>query len=202
MEQEAQNAPNRCVLGLFLFSDKEVKRKVKMREIFNYDNPTYAPLREPARAVTGAFGAANKWLDTVQEGIYIEAGLKHTADAVHGIAHKMLAWLDVFSDLLHERHLMTEYPETPELDADVRDMDATFQLIVDVLDSVQDALEKFHAATDNGTHRPMCIKTEEIMLLVSAEYTKILAMWQMWDSGVSASSFDNWVLHLTEGGVA
>lgn len=171
------------------------------RERFSYENPAYEPLRESARAVTSAFSNANKWLDTVQEGIYIETGMKHTADAIHGIAHKMLAWLDVFSDLLHERHLMTEYPMTDELDAQVRDMDSTFELIVDILDSVQNGLEAFYSATDNAEFRPMCLKIEELMLLNSAEYTKVLAMWKMWDSGVSASSFDNWVLHLEDGGV-
>ena len=187
--------------GSFYFELQGSEIKVKLKEIYSYDNPVYKPLREPARAVTSAFSNANKWLDTVQEGIYIETGMKHTANAIHGIAHKMLAWLDVFSDLLHERHLMTEYPQTEEIDTEVRDMDATFELIVDILDSVQEGLEAFHAATDNGKFRPMCLKIEELMLLNSAEYTKVLDMWKMWDMGVGESSFDNWVLHMEDGGV-
>lgn len=175
---------------------------MKLREQYNYENPRFSALREAARAVTGAYGSANKWLDTVQEGVYIEMGMKHTADVIHSLAHLALRWLDAFSDILHERHLRTEYPATEELTEDIHDMDRVFEVVTGILGEIQEALEIFRSKADTPELRPLALKTEELMMQCSAEHTKILEMWQMWDSGVSVTSYDNWVLHLGEGGVA
>lgn len=174
---------------------------MKLREIYNYDNPNFAALRDAARTVTGAYGSANKWLDTVQEGVYIELGMKHTADVIHRLAHLALRWLDEFSGILHERHLRTEYPATEELTEEIRDVDRVFEVVIGILDEIQEALEVFHTAAGTMELMPMALKTEDLIMKCSAEYTKILEMWQMWDTGVSATSFENWVLHLNEGGV-
>ena len=167
-----------------------------IRDNYGYENARYAMLKQPSIDVTSAFGRANHFLDTVQEGVYIETGMMYTSRYIHNVAHKMLAWLDDFSDILHERHLMTIYPPVPELIEDVRDMDTVFEIIIRIFDEVQEALEAFHAATDNGALRPLCIKTENLMMEVSAEYTNILAMANMWEKGNSYASYDKWVKSL------
>ena len=170
-----------------------------IREFYGYDNPTYAALEEPSRKVTSEFGRANHFLDTVKEGVYIEAGLIHTSDYIHNVAHKMLQYLDEFTDILHERHLMTIYPPIGELVEDVRDMDRVFEIVLAILDDVQSALDDFHkAAETNPATRPLALKTEDLMMKVSAEYTGILELALMWEKKPSCSSFDGWVMHKME----
>jgi hypothetical protein len=172
---------------------------MKAKEVFDYKNPTYAPLKEPAKEVVGAYQTAARFFDTVQEVVLIEHGLIHTARAVHKVAHLFPQRFDAYIDMLHERHLMGIYPATPELVEPINDMDKAFEIIIGVLDDIQEALEKFHAVTDNAMFRPMALKTEELMLQNSQEYTKFLNMWVMWDMSDSKTSFDNWVLHMEEG---
>lgn len=173
----------------------------KLKDTYNYDNEPFASVRETARGVTGAFGAQNKWLDTMQEWLFIEAGLKHTSDLIHGIAHRALVYLDEFSDILHERHLATEYPATPELAETFGDPSDVFEKVLAVLDRTGEALKRFRDAAETANLDPMALATENLMMKVSAEQTVVLALWQMWDQGMSASSFDNWALHYKEGGV-
>ena len=169
---------------------------MKARDIYNYDSEPYAALRDPARNVVAAYQQAARFLDTVQESVYIEHGLVHTARVLHNLAHEMPKRFDEFGDMLHERHLMTEYPATPELTERVEDMDKAFEIVIAVLDDIQAALESFREVTDNATFRPMALKAEELMLQNSRDYTRILDMWAMWDKSDSATSFDNWALHL------
>lgn len=173
----------------------------KLKEIYNYDNEPFFSLRDAARAVTGAFGAQNKWLDTMQEWLYIERGMKHTSDLVHGIAHRALVYLDEFSDILHERHLATEYPATPELDERFEDPSEIFEAVISALEKTGAALKRFRDAANDANLAPLAISTETLMAKVSGEQTVVLALWQMWDQGMSAASFDNWALHYKEGGV-
>lgn len=173
----------------------------KLKDFYNYENEPFSSLRDAARAVTGAFGAQNKWLDTMQEWLYIERGMKHTSDLIHGIAHRALVYLDEFSDILHERHLMTEYPATPELDEDFNDPSEIFEAVISAVERTGAALKRFRDTANELNLAPLAISTETLMAKVSAEQTVVLALWQMWDQGVSASSFDNWALHLKEGGV-
>ena len=170
-----------------------------IRDNYGYENAKYAMLKQPSIDVTSAFGRANHFLDTIQEGVYIEAAMPYTSRYIHNVAHKMLKWLDDFSDILHERHLMTIYPPVPQLDEDVRDMNRVFEIVIQIFDEVQEALESFHSACETSAMRPLAIKTENLMMDVSAEYTNILAMANMWERGVSHSSYDNWVLHLMTG---
>lgn len=172
---------------------------MKARDLYNYDNEAFGVLREPARQVVAAYQQAARFLDTVQESVYIEHGLVHTARMLHNLAHEMPKRFDEFGDMLHERHLMTEYPATPELTERVEDMDKAFEIAIAVLDDVQEALEAFHAVTDTAAFRPMALKTEELMLQNSRDYTRILNAWVMWDENPGKTSFDNWVLHLTGG---
>lgn len=39
---------------------------------FSYENPIYAPLKESARKVISAYQKAARWLDAIQEWLYIE----------------------------------------------------------------------------------------------------------------------------------
>lgn len=170
----------------------------KLTEIYGYGNPAFQPLKDPARGVIEAYQNAARFLDTVQERVYIRMGLVHTARMIHDLAHEMPKRFDVFSDMLHERHLEAIYPATPELTEEIPDMDRAFEIVTGVLEDIQAALERFHAVTDNAAFRPMALKTEELMLRNSEDYTRFLEAWAMWDNLGGASSFDNWVLHLKE----
>lgn len=172
-----------------------------MKEKFSYDNPKFGAIREAARGVTAAFGAQNKWLDTIQEWFYIERGMKHVSNLIHGIAHRALVYLDEFSDILHERHLATEYPYTPELDEEFADPADAFSAVIDILDETGAALSKFRETAEIKRLYPMALSTENLMMKVSAEQTAVLALWKMWEQGVSAASMDNWALHYKDGGV-
>lgn len=171
---------------------------MKAKEYFSFENPKFAELKEPAKAVVDAAQRVNRFLDTVQEWFYIE-GVPFTSMFFHKISHEYPLVFDRFIDMLHERHLMGIYPATPELTEDIEDADKAFEIAIGVLDEFQDALEAFHAATDNAEFRPMALKTEEFMLQNSGYYTKILEAWFMWDKTNSASSFDSWVKHLDGG---
>lgn len=173
----------------------------KLSEYYNYENERFAPLRNAAREVTGAFGAQNKWLDTMQEWLFIERGMKHTSDIIHGIAHRALVYLDEFSDVLHQRHLATEYPGTAELDERFTDPSEIFEAAIEAIDRTGRVLKEFRDRANEADLAPLAITTEAIMEKVSREQTVVLALWQMWDQGMSASSFDSWALHLKEGGV-
>ena len=109
-----------------------------IRDNYGYENAKYALLKQPSIDVTSAFGRANHFLDTIQEGVYIEAAMPYTSRYIHNVAHKMLKWLDDFSDILHERHLMTIYPPVPQLDEDVRDMNRVFEIVIQIFDEVQE----------------------------------------------------------------
>lgn len=168
---------------------------MNFRETYGYGNPFYAPIRDPARAVIAAYQTANRFLDTAQEYAYIEEGMPNLAAAIHRQAHKYPLRFDDFADMLHERHLMAEYPATPELDwrEELKSVNDVFALVLRVMDSIHEALEGFRNATDNGGFREMALKAEELMLQNSQDCTKFLEAWARWDTdGGSKTSFDSW----------
>lgn len=169
---------------------------MRAKEYFDYQNPKFAALKEPARAVVDAAQRVNRFLDTVQEWFYIEAAMPFTSEFFHKISHQYPKIFDAFVEMLHERHLMGFYPATPELTEDIENADKAFEIAIGVLDEFHEALEGFHAATDNAQFRPMALRTEEFMLQNSGYYTKILQAWEMWDQSNSTSSFDNWMRNL------
>ena len=170
-----------------------------IKETYNYDNEPFAALRDSARGVVAAYQDAARFLDTTQENVYINMGMKHLAHKIHLLAHEMPKRFDDFGDMLHERHLMVEYPATSELVEKIETPDEAFTVVISVLDNVQDALERFREATDNAVFRPMALKAEELMTQNSRDYTKFMEMAAMWENGgISAASFDNWVLHLED----
>ena len=98
----------------------------KLRDIYHYENPRFSPLRDAARRATAAYQNAARGLDTLKEWVLVEFGLVHTADAIHRLAHEQPKRFDVIGDILHQRHLMQEYPETPEYRERPEDMDGVF----------------------------------------------------------------------------
>lgn len=167
----------------------------KARDLFNYDNEKYQPLMDASRAVVKAYQDANRFLDTTQEYVYIEQGMRYFSKMIHKQAHKYPVQFDKFTDMLHERHLMAEYPSTPELDwkEEFKDLGDVFALIIRVFDNIQEALEGFRNVTDNASFRAMALFVEELMLENSRDYTLFLEAWFRWDNdGGSKTSFDSW----------
>ena len=103
---------------------------MKLADVFNYENSMFSPLRDPARRVTAAMQQANRSLDALKEYVLIEIGLVHTSDAIHELAHKQPGYFDQIGDLLHQRHLMQEYPATEEYTKRPKDMDEVFSRLV------------------------------------------------------------------------
>ena len=169
-----------------------------VRETYSYDNPKFAVLRDPARDVIAAYQNGNRFLDAIQEFCLIEEGMPNLSKAIHLQAHKYPARFDAFADMLHERHLMAEYPETPEMDwrEELKGLDDVFRCVIGAMDEIHDALERFRSVVDNGDFRPMALFAEELMTQNSADYTLFLEMWARWDNdGGSKTSFDSWVAH-------
>ena len=172
-----------------------------VRDMYTYDNPAFAVLRDPARAVIAAYQDGNRVLDTIQEYVLIEEGMPNLSRAIHLQAHAYPARFDDFADMLHERHLMAEYPATAEMDwrEELKGLDDVFRCILAAMEDIHDALEAFRAVVDNAKFRPMALKAEELMTQNSADYTKFLEMWARWDTdGGSRTSFDSWVRHYAE----
>ena len=97
--------------------------------------------------------------------------------------------------MLHENHLMAEYPGTDELDwrESLKSLDDVFELIMQTFDGINAALEKFRKATDTPDFRAMSLKTEELMLRNSTEGKVFLELWFRWaNDGGSKTSFDSW----------
>ena len=166
------------------------------KEFYSWQNPIYAPLRDPARAVIAAYQDANRFYDTVQEFVYIELGMVFLSRFIHARAHDFPKKFDRFIEMLHEHHLMGEYPPTGELDfkRELQSVEDVFSVLIRVLDHIQEALERFHAQTDNEKLRPMAIFTEELMMENSRERTRILSIWNRFSSDPgSLSSFDSWI---------
>ena len=165
------------------------------KEIYNFDNPKFAELREPMRDVIRMYQNANRWFDTTQEYVYIEQGMIYLSEIIHRQAHEFPKRFDAFGDMLHEKHLMAEYPGTDELDwrESLKSLDDVFELIMQTFVGINAALEKFRKATDTPDFRAMSLKTEELMLQNSAEGKMFLELWFRWaNDGGSKTSFDSW----------
>ena len=169
-----------------------------LRENYSYDNPKFSVLRDPSRGVIAAYQNANRYLDAIQEYVLIEEGMPYLSMAIHKQAHKFPARFDKFADMLHERHLMAEYPATPEMDwrEELKELDDVFRCIMSAMDEIHEALEAFHEVVDNASFRPMALFSEELMAENSADYTFFLELWARWDNEHgSKTSFDSWVAH-------
>lgn len=174
---------------------------MKLRDRYGWEKPLYAGLRDKARTVVGAYQNAARHLDALQEFVYIEIGLVHTAHKIHNLAHEMPKRFDAFGEMLHENHLMTEYPATPEFPNMYEDMDEVFDNIAGVLDEIQMALHAFREEAEKDARLlPMALVAEDLMVENSQSRTLFNEMWAMYDdTTVSATSFDNWVKDLDDG---
>lgn len=174
---------------------------MKLADVFNYENSMFSPLRDAARKVTAAMQNANRGLDALKEWVLIEMGLVHTSDAIHAVAHKQPAYFDTIGDILHQRHLMQEYPATEEYTMRPDDMDGVFEEIMRLLRENDEALKDFIRVCDENAQYALARQAETIQIENSEDCTKFLMAWQMYDmTDASATSYDNWILHLFEGG--
>ena len=174
---------------------------MKIADVFNYENEMFSPLRDAARKVTAAMQSANRGLDALKELVLIEMGLVHTSDAIHAVAHKQPGYFDRIGDILHQRHLIQEYPATEEYTKRPEDMDGVFEEIMRLLRENDEALRDLIKACDDSAQYALARQAETLQIENSEDCTKFLLAWQMYDEGSSsATSFDNWVKHLFEGG--
>ena len=174
---------------------------MKIYDVFNYENSMFSPLRDAARKVTAAMQNANRGLDAIKEIVLIEMGLVNTSDAIHTVAHKQPHYFDQIGDFLHQRHLMQEYPATEEYTKRPEDMDEVFEEIMRLLRENDEALRDFIKVCDENAQYALARQAETIQIENSEDCTKFLQAWAMFDEGSSsATSFDNWVKHLFDGG--
>lgn len=174
---------------------------MKLADFYNYENEKFSPVRDAARRVTAAMQNANRGLDSLKEWVLIEMGLVHTSDAIHELAHKQPKMWDELADILHQRHLMQEYPATEEYTKRPDDMDGVFEEIMRLLRENDEALKDFIRVCDENAQYALARQAETIQIENSEDCTKFLQAWAMFDDGSSsATSFDNWVKHLFEGG--
>ena len=152
-----------------------------------------------ADEVNSAFLFANRALDTVKEAVLIEHGLPFASDMLHRLAHVHLQRLDAFGDILHEMHLSQSYPPTPKLDEKIEDMDKAYAIAVEIVRRVDEALKRFIRAVESaGFDDAIARKAENLQMQNSADRTLLLQAWQMWDNTLSKTSFDSWVLRLSQ----
>ena len=174
---------------------------MKLADFYNYENEKFSPVRDAARRVTAAMQNANRGLDSLKEWVLIEMGLVHTSDAIHELAHKQPKMWDELADILHQRHLMQEYPATEEYTKRPDDMDGVFEEIMRLLRENDEALKDFIRVCDENAQYALARQAETIQIENSEDCTKFLMAWQMYDmTDASATSYDNWILHLFEGG--
>lgn len=150
--------------------------------------------------LNAAFLWENRVFDTVKEAVWIDFGLAHTSDFLHRIAHEALERLDTFGDALHENFVRQSYPPTPSLDEEIVSVDRAFEIAVSTIDEVDTALQRVIEAASGSTYNALALAAENLQQSNSADRTAVLQAWKAWSENVSTTSFDNWILHLTEGG--
>ena len=175
---------------------------MKLADFYNYENEKFSPVRDAARRVTAVMQTSNRGLDSLKEWVLIEMGLVHTSDAIHELAHKQPKMWDELAEILHQRHLMQEYPATEEYTKRPEDMDGVFKAVIELLQANEDALKEFVRVCDENGLYALARQAESIQIENSADYDKFLKAWQIFDTtDASATSYDNWILHLFhEGG--
>ena len=144
---------------------------------------------------------ANRGLDALKEIVLIEMGLVNMSDAIHKLAHKQPGYFDQIGDILHQRHLIQEYPATEEYTKKPEDLDEVFEEAIRMLQESEDALKEFVLTADACGLYALAREAEGIEIENSHDYEKLMYAWKMLDeSDGSATSFDNWVKHLFDGG--
>ena len=169
---------------------------MKMREIYNYKNPKYAKLKEPMRNLIGAWGDAEKWFATLKEWPLIEAGMPSLSDAIHKLEHVQPERIDAFAHAYRPWHLELIYPATDELVEEIGDLDHFFEICVGIVDHVDEALMNMIKVTSGGEFNSLALSCENLQIENQQDKEKLLQAWEMWDNGVSPSSYDKWIAHL------
>lgn len=168
---------------------------MKKRDIYNYDNPQFMFLREKMRKVMTAYGEAERFFAFIKEITWAEFGMKSLTNYIHALEHIQPDAVDAFKDILAEQGLMVEYPAIDELVENFSDLDRVFEVCVQIVNNIDEALRDFIKSVD--TQRPefsaMARSAENLQMKNSAERTFLLEAWSMWDNNPSYTSFDNWI---------
>lgn len=166
---------------------------VKKRELYNYESRTFAPLRDPMREAMRAFLNAERYFGAMKEIVWGRFGMKYLSDAIHSLEHKQPPRIDDFGGILHQMGLEIEYPATPEMDEPLPDLDEVFRVCVEIVDEIEAALGRFIRKADELNMNALGREVETLQIENSADRTKLLEAWSMWDNKVSASSFDKYI---------
>lgn len=160
---------------------------------YSFENPKYAPLYEPSKAVSAACLNGNRVGDAVKEKVRVHLHMTHTSDFIHGLAHKCLEYLDNFGDILHSANLEQIYPTTLEYTGEVKTLDEAFEAFEEALTAMKDALHAFIEASDDRANKAMSIKAEDILEDVDDDFAKLITAENQWHCDGSEMSFDKWV---------
>ena len=171
---------------------------MRVKDQYNFDLPQYAGLRDPARAVTDAMLRAMRFMDTCKESVLIEEGMPMTAQRIHDQAHTYGEMWDAFGDILHQRHLIQEFPATPELD-ERPDLNRAFEIVISCMDDIGDALGAFIRAAQDAALFSLALDAEELKMQNSRAYTKWLMAAQMWEQTSDRVGYDKWAGDFLEG---
>ena len=166
---------------------------MKKRGFYNYESKTFAPLRDPMRDAMRTFLNAERYFAAIKEGVWGRFGMKYLSDAIHGLEHEQPGRIDRFGDALHQVGLEIEYPATAELDESLPDLDEVFRVCVEIVDEVEKSLSEFIRKADELGCYAQGREAENLQIENSADRTRLLEAWSMWDNAVSASSFDKYV---------
>lgn len=166
---------------------------MKKRDYYNYENQKFSPLRDPMRQAMTALLNAERYFAAIKEVVWGRFGMKYLSDAIHALEHRQPGRIDQLGDILHQLGLEIEYPATQELDEPLGDLDEVFRVCVELVDDVEKGLSEFIRVADNLQLWAAGRGAENIQLENSADRTRLLEAWSMWDNKVSTSSFDKYV---------
>lgn len=156
----------------------------------NFDR--FPTVRDPARRVTGALLQGMRFTDTCKDCVLILEGMPLTAAALHEQAHWYGEAWDEFGDLLHQRHLLQEFPATPELD-EAPDVGRSLEVTLWCLDEADLALQEFARACDGAGLFALARGAEEMSVAVSGQRSRWLQAAKMWENDPDKLSYDKWV---------
>lgn len=182
---------------------------MEKREIYNYKNPKFYSLRDPMREVVRSFWAAMQYYATIKERVWGRYGMFYLSQAIHSLEHKQGGRIDQFSNAMRQEGLELEYPSVPELDEPLDVLDEVFRICVELNDQIDRALQRFIDVADRrmneageapsaeqGKFPALARQAEQLQIDNSADKTKLLEAWSMWDNKPGISSFDKWVKNI------
>lgn len=165
----------------------------------NYGPDRWPAMEEPARRVTDAMQRAMRFMDACKEHVLILEGMPLTAQAIHDQAHTYGEMWDEFGAILHQRHMIQEFPPTPQLD-ESPDLQRAFEIILACMDEIDKALLDFIEAAEQARElRPLARSAENLQMKNSQDYTKWLEAAKMWEDEPRKLSYDKWILALFRG---